>query len=212
MAKQIAALVAFFLSLCVPVSVVAQGTPTGGSTVDLQALFAVVGRMYSVDPALLAAIAAVESGDRSEALSPAGAMGLMQLTPATARRFHVANAFDPVSSALGAARFLAYLKRQQATAQAPNLPTMIAAYNAGEGAVERYRGVPPYPETVHYVRKVLWHYLVDEPIASDAKVPTAVPARDDDAALLEQLARLRRERYIAGRPGAPSKGYRRGDN
>lgn len=212
MARQIAALVAFFLGLCVPVSAVAQWTPAGGSTIDLRALFAVVGGMYSVDPALLAAIAAVESSDRSEALSPAGAMGLMQLTPATARRFHVTNAFDPVSSALGAARFIAYLKRQQAAASAPDLPSMIAAYNAGEGAVERYRGVPPYPETVHYVRKVLWRYLLDEPIASDAKVPTAVPARDNDAALLEQLARLRRERSNAGRSGAANKGYRGGDN
>lgn len=202
--------VAILLSLWRPLSAV--GQEDGGPNIDLRALFATVGGMYDVDPSLLAAIAAVESGDRSEAVSPAGAMGLMQLMPETARRFQVSNAFDPVESALGAARLLAHLRREQGADTVSNLPAVIAAYNAGEGAIERYRGVPPYPETLAYVRKVLRCYLLYKPITSYAEVPTAVPARDNDAALLEQLARLRRERSNGGQPGAASKGYRTGEN
>lgn len=191
-------------SLWAPISAVGQEPPAGPGALDLQALFAVVGEMYGVDPSLLASIAAVESDNRSGAVSPAGAMGLMQLMPSTARQFQVDDAFDPIQSVLGAARFLADLKREQQADSLSDLPRLIAAYNAGEGAVERYRAVPPYPETVAYVRKVLWRYLLDEPVAwrsgaSRSNPPAVGSTRDGDTALLEQLARLRRERARAKR-------------
>ena len=84
----------------------------------------------------------------------------MQLMPATARRFGVSDTLNPVENVSGAARFLAYLRQD---AQIQDLPELLAAYNAGEGAVARYGGIPPYEETREYVRRVLWAYLLSEP-------------------------------------------------
>jgi len=186
-------------SLLAPISAIGQEPHAKIGVLDMKALFAVVGGMYGVDPSLLASIAAVESDDRSGVVSPAGAVGLMQLMPATARQFQVDDAFDPIQSVLGAARFLAYLRREQQVNSVSDLPKLIAAYNAGEGAVERYQAVPPYPETVAYVHKVLWRYLLDETVVPRSNLPVVPSARDGDAATLEQLARLRRERGRAER-------------
>jgi len=140
----------------------AQVGPSGRTRAENDRLFRAAAELYSIDPDLLAAIASVESGGNSDAVSPKGAQGLMQLMPATANRFRVLDPFDPVSNTLGAVRFISFL-RQYRTAHgdgAPlNLPEMLAAYNAGEGAVDKYNGIPPYPETQQYVRKVLVAYL-----------------------------------------------------
>jgi hypothetical protein len=130
-------------------------------TTDVHALFRAVGNLYGLDPDLLEAIASVESGDNADAVSPKGAQGLMQLMPATARRFRVHDSFDPVENVLGAARFIEHLRRSLAASpDIPlHLPELLAAYNAGEGVVTEYRGVPPYPETREYVRRVLLNYL-----------------------------------------------------
>ena len=137
-----------------------------------------VARMYDLDPAILAAIAQVESGLNPRAISPKGAEGLMQLMPSTANRFGVLDPFDPVSNLLGAARFLAFLRsyrppRDDSAQSAMTLPEVLAAYNAGEGAVDRYRGIPPYAETQQYVRRVLMVYL----LGSD-RAPLAEKLRD----------------------------------
>src|SRR6516162_11020580 len=79
------------------------------SDIDEHALFKVVGEMYDLDPELLEAVAEVESSGAPNAVSPKGAIGLMQLMPSTAARFRVRNARDPVENALGAARYLAHL-------------------------------------------------------------------------------------------------------
>jgi hypothetical protein len=127
-------------------------------------LFQIAGIAFGLDPALLEAIAAVESGGRVNAVSPKGASGLMQLMPDTARRFGVRDPFDPVESVVGTARLLVYLQQY---AGIEDLPELLAAYNAGEGAVERYRGIPPYAETHDYVRRVLLAYLLNgEPLPS----------------------------------------------
>ncbi len=106
---------------------------------------------HQLDPLLLAALVEVESGRNAEAVSPKGARGLGQLMPATARRFDVGDVHDPAENLDGAARYLAWLiERYQG-----DLTLALAAYNAGEGAVDRHLGVPPYPETKAYVRKVL---------------------------------------------------------
>jgi hypothetical protein len=147
-------------------------------------LFRAAAELYSIDPDLLAAIASVESGGNSDAVSPKGAQGLMQLMPATANRFRVLDPFDPVSNTLGAVRFISFL-RQYRTARsdgAPlSLPELLAAYNAGEGAVDKYNGVPPYPETQQYVRKVLIAYLFRNSHSALAERLGARPIAQADA-------------------------------
>lgn len=104
-----------------------------------------------VSPALVLAVISTESGGRVEALSPKGAQGLMQLIPATAARFAVANANDPAQNIKGGVDYLDWLMGKFG-----GDPLMvIAAYNAGEGAVVANAGVPPYAETRDYVPKVL---------------------------------------------------------
>jgi Transglycosylase SLT domain len=134
----------------------AQLPPEG---INLKALFGIVGRMHNIDPSLLAAMAETESGNDPDSISPKGAMGLMQLMPATANQFSVPDVFDPVSNVLGAANFIDYLRtRIRADLGVYNLPELLAAYNAGPRAVERFNGIPPYQETQHYVREVLTRY------------------------------------------------------
>ena len=149
-------------------------------------MFRAAAELYSIDPDLLAAIASVESGGNSDAVSPKGAQGLMQLMPATANRFRVLDPFDPVSNTLGAVRFISFL-RQYRTAHgdgAPlSLPEMLAAYNAGEGAVDKYNGVPPYPETQQYVRKVLIAYLFRNSHSPLAERLGARPVKQTDSAV-----------------------------
>jgi soluble lytic murein transglycosylase-like protein len=112
-------------------------------------LFVKAGARYDVSPKLLAAVAKVESGYDPKAVSPAGAQGLMQLMPATARGLGVKNSFDPEQAVNGAAKLLAgHLKEFK------SVPLALAAYNAGGGAVHRYGGIPPFAETQAYVPKV----------------------------------------------------------
>ena len=106
---------------------------------------------YRLDPALVLAVMAVESAFDPWAVSPKGALGLMQLIPDTARRFDVRNPMDPTENMRGG---MAYLRWLLAHFEG-DLVFTLAAYNAGERAVERYRGVPPYAETRAYVRRVM---------------------------------------------------------
>lgn len=106
-------------------------------------------RSLQVSPELIHSVIEVESNYNPYAVSPKGAEGLMQLMPATARRFGVSNSFDPRQNIEGGVRYLKFL---QDTFGDDRLA--IAAYNAGEKAVTRYGGVPPFPETVNYVAKV----------------------------------------------------------
>ncbi|HYB91447.1 MAG TPA: lytic transglycosylase domain-containing protein [Candidatus Binataceae bacterium] len=189
------------------------GAP-GREHVDTTRLFRAAARLYGLDPDLLAAIAAVESGASYDALSRAGAQGLMQLMPSTSMRFGVIDPFDPVSNTLGAARLLNYLHR--AGTAALTLPEILAAYNAGEGAVEKYGGIPPYPETRQYVKKVLIAYLLGtESDSLAAKIHGAAPPSEPvlirDRSPLDQLAEIRRLRALAlerARPGGWEQGAR----
>ena len=112
-------------------------------------LFARAGAKHGVSPKLLAAVAKVESGYRPDAVSPAGAQGLMQLMPSTARGLGVQNSFDPEQAVDGAAKLLA-----RNLMEFKSVPLALAAYNAGGGAVHRYGGIPPFAETQAYVPKV----------------------------------------------------------
>jgi soluble lytic murein transglycosylase-like protein len=112
-------------------------------------LFTAAGRKHGVDPALLSAVAKNESGYRADAVSHAGARGLMQIMPATAKGLGV-NPLDPKQAVDGAARLLSgYLDDYDGSVK-----LALAAYNAGPGAVKRHGGVPPYRETQNYVSRV----------------------------------------------------------
>jgi soluble lytic murein transglycosylase-like protein len=109
---------------------------------------------YGVDAELLRCLIEVESGYDPLAVSPKGAMGLGQLMPGTAKDLGVSNPFDPAEAVDAAARHLSELLRRSGGRFVPAL----AAYNAGQGAVNRYGGVPPYRETIRYIEKILERY------------------------------------------------------
>jgi len=111
---------------------------------------AAAARQHGVDEAIVRAIIHAESAYNPNALSRAGAQGLMQLMPATARRFGVSNAFDARQNIQGGVQYLAWLLKRFNN----NLTLAAAGYNAGEGAVDKYNGVPPYSETQRYVVRV----------------------------------------------------------
>lgn len=106
---------------------------------------------YGIDPALVLAVVHQESGFRSNAVSPAGAQGLMQLMPATAASLGVKNPLDAAQNLDGGVRYLA----QQLRAFGGDASKALAAYNAGAGNVAKYNGIPPFPETQNYVRSIL---------------------------------------------------------
>ena len=130
---------------------VASVASTGGGVagVPYANLFTSAAGRHGVDASLLAAVASVESNFDAGAVSPAGAQGLMQFMPATARGLGV-SALDPASAVDGAARYL-----KQLTGQFGSTELALAAYNAGPGTVSRYGGIPPYAETQNYVRNVM---------------------------------------------------------
>jgi soluble lytic murein transglycosylase-like protein len=105
---------------------------------------------HGVEEAIVRAIIHAESSFNPNAISRAGAQGLMQLMPATARRFGVTNSFDPTQNIGGGVQYLSWLLKRYNG----DLTLAAAGYNAGEGAVDRYKGVPPYSETRRYVERV----------------------------------------------------------
>ena len=105
---------------------------------------------HSLPPELIESVIRVESNYNPYAVSPKGALGMMQLIPSTARRFGVSDVFNPVDNIQGGARYLKYLL----DLYHGQYPLALAAYNAGEDAVARYGGVPPFAETQQYVSQV----------------------------------------------------------
>ncbi|HXG56074.1 MAG TPA: lytic transglycosylase domain-containing protein [Vicinamibacterales bacterium] len=112
-------------------------------------IIASVSEAHGVDPLLVRALIQVESNYRPKAKSHRGAMGLMQLMPATAREYKVRNPYDPKSNIVAGVKHLKGLIDRLGVVSA------IAAYNAGEGAVRKFKGIPPYRETRNYVRRIL---------------------------------------------------------
>jgi soluble lytic murein transglycosylase-like protein len=111
-------------------------------------------QLYQLPESFIRAVMRVESDFNPKVVSRAGAMGLMQLMPKTARSMGVSDPFDARQNILGGSRYLRIL----ANRFKGDLVLTVAAYNAGESAVEKYHGIPPYKETQRYVRRVLKHY------------------------------------------------------
>jgi len=132
----------------------ARPPPTLMAPRKIAKLAARIAHRYKLDPTLVLAVIYAESGFASGAASPRNAQGLMQLMPETAQRFGVKDVMDPADNIAGGVRYLrwllAYFKG--------DLPLVLAGFNAGEGAVTRYGGVPPYPETLAYVEKIRRYY------------------------------------------------------
>jgi soluble lytic murein transglycosylase-like protein len=146
--------------------------------IQIRALVEQAARRHDVDPKLVHAVIRQESGYDPFAVSSKGAMGLMQLMPATADRFGVQNIFDPAENVQGGVQYLRHLLDRYNGD--PRLT--LAAYNAGEGAVDRYGDVPPYRETVDYVSRVRRLY--------GSAVGSVSNAQQDDAAGEPTLARI----------------------
>lgn len=119
-------------------------------------------REYRIDKNLIKAVITAESCFQVKAESNKGAQGLMQLIPATAERFGVTNSFKPQQNIRGGTKYLRFLMDRFNS----DLRKVVASYNAGEGAVEKYKGIPPYKETQKYVKNVLQVYAVLDPNAA----------------------------------------------
>jgi len=137
-------------------------------------------RAFDIDAALVSALIRAESNFEPRAVSRKGARGLMQLMPATARRLSVKKPFDPASNVKGGVRYLRELVDRFGSR--PDL--VLAAYNAGEGAVDAYGGVPPYRETVAYVDRILRWCQPGESTVARAGAPAAA-APEGEATKLE---------------------------
>jgi soluble lytic murein transglycosylase-like protein len=123
---------------------------TPRETTPLDAAVEKIAAEHSLPPELIHSVIKVESNYNRYAVSPKGASGYMQLIPSTARRFGVADVFDTVENIQAGAKYLKYLL----DLYKGDYPRALAAYNAGEGAVAKYNGIPPYPETQNYVIQV----------------------------------------------------------
>jgi len=121
---------------------------------DLDAIFNEAGLRYGISPNLLKAVAKVESDFRPNVTSKQGAMGIMQLMPATAKYLGVTDAFDPEQNIMGGAKYL----REQIDRFNGDVRLALAAYNAGWPAVVKHGGIPPFKETQNYVPKVLGYF------------------------------------------------------
>jgi soluble lytic murein transglycosylase-like protein len=132
-----------------PVQLVAVATPQPGPPVKYGEIIDKVSAEHNVPANLVRAVIQVESAYHERARSPKGAMGLMQLMPATAKQYAVADPYDPAANIEGGVKYLKSLLQRLPVALA------LAAYNAGEAAVQRFNGIPPYRETQDYVARIL---------------------------------------------------------
>ena len=138
---------------------------------DLDSLIRDIGDRQNVDPKLIHAVIRQESNYDPFAVSVKGALGLMQLLPSTAERFGVKDVFDPAENIQGGVKYLRYLMDRYPDQAA----LVLAAYNAGEGAVDRYGGIPPYQETQGYVARISEWVAPSDDGASEEEVAPVAP-------------------------------------
>ena len=135
-------------------SVAAATSTTASVPADLMSIFQEAAQTYGVDVNLLTAIARQESNFTASATSSSGAMGIMQLMPATAQGLGVNDAYNPYENIMGGAKYISQLLSRYNG----DVSLALAAYNAGSGNVAKYGGIPPFAETQNYVSKVLGYY------------------------------------------------------
>lgn len=146
---------------------------------DLEPIFEKAARQYGVPKDLLQAIGFHESGFQADAVSSAGAMGIMQLMPATAQTMGVADPYNAEQNIMGGAKLLGQYAKQYDG----DLKLMLAAYGAGSGAVAKYDGIPPYPETKQFVEDIM--SVVDKDIMG--KEQPKEPAYNEYPSLWDEM-------------------------
>jgi len=146
--------------------------PVGGDPAKYEEAVRQTAKRFSLEPSLVKAVIRAESNFDPMAISPKGAMGLMQLMPDTARMHEVRNAFDPTENIHGGARHLRYLMDRYAG----KLDLVLAAYNAGTKPVDECRGIPRIPETQEYVRRVRLFHVIYRGNEAKASRPAPVVA------------------------------------
>ena len=145
-----------------------------GKPRDIEAIISDISAQYAIDQHLVKAIIKAESNYNPSAVSPKCAQGLMQLMPATARELKVKRPFDPEQNIIGGVKYIKGL-----LAAYGDLSTALAAYNSGPGVVKKYAGIPPYRETINYVKRVLRLYdQYKKEAVSRIAVDTAVRERN----------------------------------
>lgn len=153
-------------------------------------------QQHGVSEGLIKAVMHTESGFNVNARSPVGAQGLMQLMPATARRFNVSNAYDPYQNILGGAKYLSWLLKRFKG----NTHLALAAYNAGEGNVAKYGGIPPFRETQDYVRRVTSRY---SNLYSGGALNLTASNNPENGLLVQETVNSAANTQAAGRSYAP---------
>ncbi len=143
------------------------------ASVELDQMVDRIANQQGVEAPLVHSVILAESNYNASAVSPKGAQGIMQLIPATAKRFGVGNAFDAADNIQGGVRYLRFLLDYYHG----DYTKSIAAYNAGEAAVDKYNGVPPYAETMGYVRTVARHLTAQRKNQSSAGTTVSQPAQ-----------------------------------
>jgi soluble lytic murein transglycosylase-like protein len=156
-----------------PGNEIAQRQRVRSRPVDIDSLARQAGERHNVDPKLIQAVMRQESNYDVFAVSPKGARGLMQLMPGTALRFGVKDILDPAENVDGGAKYLRHLLERYDH----DASLALAAYNAGEGAVDRYGGIPPYAETADYVERIRAWYGSKSDFVSDDRATNAVRPR-----------------------------------
>lgn len=135
---------------------------------SMDAIFEEAAACYDISPRLLRAVAKAESNFNPKAVSGAGAMGVMQLMPGTARSLGVSDPYDARQNIMGGAKYL-----KQNLDRFGDVSLALAAYNAGPGSVQKYGGVPPYKETQNYVRKIMADLNGTDSLSSGKMVTSA---------------------------------------
>ena len=135
---------------------------------DMDSIFEEASALYQIPSKLLRAVAKAESGFNPKAVSKAGAMGVMQLMPGTARSLGVSDPYNARQNILGGAKYL----KQNLDRFGGDVSLALAAYNAGPGSVTKYGGIPPYKETQNYVKKIMADYTGNSTILAGRTVST----------------------------------------